>query len=338
MLETKNVSFNTIAQELLSAGRIVVLAHVRPDGDALGSVLAVSHVLGALGKDVTGAVDSLKGLGGPGCLEGIDSLVEADKIEGSFDLALSLDCASVDRIAESVRPFLDTAGKVVNIDHHVTNTRFGTFNYVDADASSTGEIIWELFKAAEWPIDRLAAEALWVAMVTDTGRFAYDSTGPQTLACGSDLLTHGVRTSWLNDRLYCSFTQTSVELKRRAYPTLSYRPDGSVAMITLTGRDFAETGGTKADAEDVIEIPRSLVGNRVALFFYGNPEDENETRISIRTRAPLDASSLAMKFGGGGHLRAAGCTISAPMDEAKALFREALEVWLRESEEKGESK
>lgn len=100
--------------------------------------------------------------------------------------------------------------------------------------------------------------------------------------------------------------------------------------MTLTGRDFEETGGTKADAEDVIEIPRSLLGNRVAVFFYGAPGNTSETRISIRTRAPLDAAVLAAKFGGGGHVRAAGCTIAKPLEEAKALFSQAIEAWIKE--------
>jgi phosphoesterase RecJ-like protein len=121
-----------------------------------------------------------------------------------------------------------------------------------------------------------------------------------------------------------------VELKRRAFRTLSVSENNEIASVTLTGQDFEETGGTKADAEDVIEIPRSLIGNRIALFFYGSEDDNAETRVSIRTRAPLDATVLAKRFGGGGHARAAGCTVHEPLSQAKRTVQKAIAEWLHQ--------
>lgn len=328
-----NVTFGEILSAIKRAKHVLISGHVRPDGDALGSMIALSHILRGAGVDAAAVVESRNGLGGPGFLRGVEELLTPSEIKGrEFDLFISLDCGSFERLPGELQPVAAAIAHSVNIDHHFTNTRFCEFNRVEGNASSTGEVVWRLVKCAKWPLDSVSAEALWVAVITDSGRFAYDQTNPVTLRCGADLLKHGVRTAFINDKLYCSFPQKSIELKRRAFQTLEYSPDGSIAAITLTGKDFAETGGCKADAEDAIEIPRSIVGNRVALFFYGDTDSEGETRISIRTREPFDASALARQFDGGGHIRAAGCTIHKPLAEAKAIFMDALRAWMKSSE------
>ena len=155
-------------------------------------------------------------------------------------------------------------------------------------------------------------------------------TTPNTMLCGADLLRHGVRTSFINDKLYASFSRTNMELKRRAFQTLKLLRDGEIAYLTLSWKDLSETNGTKADAEDVIDIPRYIAGNRVALFFYGNRDNKNETRVSIRTREPLNAFELAKQFDGGGHARAAGCTIYQPLAKARKTMLAAIQTWLDE--------
>lgn len=318
-----------VLERIAGAKRILISGHVRPDGDSLGSMIALAHALSALGKKAAGVVESRKTLGGPGFLRGVDDLLEPADLAGRrFDLLLAVDCATFDRLPECVRGAAAGIPLWINIDHHCTNDFFAGINWVRPRASSAGELVWRLIRKAGWPFDDIAAEALWVAVATDTGRFAYDTTSASTLRCGADLVARGVRTAFINDRLYCSFSRVAVELKRRAYQTLAV--EGDLAWVQLTGRDFAEVGGTKADAEDVVEIPRSLVGNKVALFFYG-PEDNapGETRISIRTRAPFDATELAGKFGGGGHLRAAGCTVYESLSKAKRLFLKACGEWMR---------
>ena len=320
-----------VIERIEGAKRILIYGHLRPDGDSLGSMIALAHTLSALGKKAVGIVESRKTLGGPGFLRGVDELLEPADLAGrGFDLLLSVDCAATDRLPECVRDVADKIPLWINIDHHCTHPFFADINWVRGRASSAGELVWRLIRRARWPFDVVTAEALWVAVVTDTGRFAYDTTSTGTLRCGADLIARGVRTAFINDKLYCSFSHVAVELKRRAYQTLTV--DGDLAWVQLTGRDFAEVGGTKADAEDVVEIPRSLVGNKVALFFYG-PEDNTpgETRISIRTRPPLDATKLAEMFGGGGHQRAAGCTVNESLSKAKRLFLKACGEWMRAS-------
>lgn len=319
-----------IIEAMLSAESVLVTGHVRPDGDSVGCMIALCHLLKKVGVKAVATADS-KVLGGPGFLRGVEELVVPKSLKvNDYDLLVSVDCGAFDRLPEEVQPLAERL-PIVNIDHHLTNTLFGNWNWIVAHSSSTAEMIWQLARRAKWPLDEIAAEALWVGLITDTGRFAYDQTTPKTMLCGADLLRYGVRTALINDNLYCSFSRVTMELKKRALRSLTIRKHGAVAAVTLTGRDFEETGGNKADVEDVIEIPRSLVDNRVAIFFYGNEDDDKETRVSVRTREPLDATALVGQFGGGGHARAAGCTINAPLVKARRIFYRVVDEMLRES-------
>lgn len=317
---------------LQSPGPKLLTGHMRPDGDALGAALGLARCLVAQGQQAFVTAEPAD-LGLVRFLEGSESVVTPAAAAAMNGIAtvVSLDCGTVQRLPDALQPLIARL-PVVNIDHHRTNTRFGQVNWIDAQAGSTSEMVWRLTRHARWPLDRTIAEALWVGVVTDTGRFAYDQTSPRTLRCGADLLRYGVRTAWINDRLYGTFDRKVLELKRRAFQALEYWVDGRAAAITLTREDFVAAGCTKTDAEDIIEIPRSLRTSVVALFFYQSGE-EQVTRLSIRTREPLDATHLALRFGGGGHARAAGCTIHAPLDVARAQVRKLVEEWL--AEEKG---
>ena len=309
------------AKKLLqSARRVLVCGHLSPDGDALGSMLAMVRFLRAAGIDAWAAAD-VKSLGRLAFLEGVKDLLPLRKLKRrKFDLFVYVDASSPDRLPPEVRPFAEKL-PTITFDHHATSRESGAVSIIDPEASSTGEVIWRFAKWMEWPIDSVAAEALWVAIVTDTGRFAYDSTSPATLRAATDLLKKGVRTAIINDVIYCSFSTKAVELKRIAWRSLHVWKNRRVAEVTLMRDDFRAVRGTKADAEDIIEIPRSVARNEIALFFYQIPDRTHETRVSIRTRAPWNATVLAKQFGGGGHVRAAGCTVKGGMAIAKRQMR-----------------
>lgn len=320
-------AFAQLKTWLVQPKRILISGHLSPDGDTVGSIIALAHFLRRAGHDAYATAD-VHALGKPGFLEGVHDILPLRRLKRKrFDLFICVDCASVDRLPPETRGFVEKTPLVV-IDHHVTNTSFGKISIVDGDASSTGELIWRLAKWMEWPLDHLSAEALWVALVTDSGRFAYDATRVGTLRAAADLLKHGVRTAYINDILYCSFSTKAVGLKRRAWRSLHIWKNRRVAEVTLTRDDFRDVRGTKAEAEDVIEIPRQVVRNEIALFFYQIPDRTHETRVSIRTRTPWDATVLASRFGGGGHVRAAGCTIKGSMAVAKRLMRKAVREML----------
>ena len=317
------------AKELLKKPkRILISGHLSPDGDSLGSMIALARFLKAAGHDAVATADP-KALGEPGLLEGVSDLVPLRRLKNrKFDIFISVDCATFERLPPEARPFAEKLPLLV-IDHHVTNSAFGTVSIIDSEAAAAGEIVWRFAKWMEWPLDRVMAEALWVAIVTDSGRFAYDSTRPGTLRAACDLLKYGVRTAFINDILYCSFAAKAMELKRRAWRSLHIWKNRKVAEVSLTRDDFREVRGTKAEAEDIIEIPRSVARNEIALFFYQIPDRTKEVRCSIRTRGDWDATVLAAKFGGGGHRKAAGCTIKASMGAAKRQMRAAVKELLK---------
>ena len=324
------------AKKLIAASkRILVSGHLSPDGDSLGSMLALARLLRNAGYEAYATAD-LNALGKPGFLEGVKDLIPVRKLKRQkrFDLFIAVDCASFERMPPEVRPVAEKLPKLC-IDHHITNDgSFADVSIVDSGASSTGEIIWRIAKWNEWKLDTAIAEALWVAIVTDSGRFAYDSTKPGTMRAAGDLLKYGVRTALINDILYGTFPKKAIELKRIAWRSLHVWKNRKVAEVTLTRDDFREVRGTKADAEDIIEIPRSVVRNEIALFFYQIPDRTKETRCSIRTRGDWDATVLAGKFGGGGHVKAAGCTIKASMGAAKRQMRAAVRELLKSANRK----
>ena len=319
------------AKKLIAASRrILVSGHLSPDGDSLGSMIALARLLRGAGYEAYATAD-LNALGKPGFLEGVADLIPVRKLkrQKKFDLFVAVDCASFERMPPEVRPVAEKLPKLC-IDHHVTNDgSFADVSIIDPEASSAGELVWRFAKWNEWKIDAAVAEALWVAIVTDSGRFAYDSTKPGTMRAAGDLLKYGVRTALVNDILYGSFPKKAIELKRIAWRSLHVWKNRKVAEVTLSRDDFREVRGTKADAEDIIEIPRSVAKNEIALFFYQIPDRTKETRCSIRTRGDWDATVLAAKFGGGGHVKAAGCTIKASMGSAKRQMRAAVRELLK---------
>lgn len=309
--------------------RILISGHLSPDGDSLGSMIALSRLLCNAGYQAFATAD-VNALGKPGFLAGVEDLIPVRKLRRQkFDLFIAVDCGGVDRLPPEVRPFAEKL-PVVCIDHHVTNDgSFGRASIVDATASSAGELVWRFAKWMEWKLDTAIAEALWVAMITDSGRFAYDSTRPSTMRAAGDVLKYKVRTAYINDLLYGNFSRKAIELKRLAWRSLHIWKNRKVAEVTLSRVDFRSVRGTKADAEDIIEIPRSVTRNEIALFFYQIPDRTHETRCSIRTRGDWDATILAGKFGGGGHRRASGCTIKAGMGPAKRMMRSAVKDLLK---------
>jgi len=331
MTDSRRVGYEAAKKLIASSGKILVSGHLSPDGDSLGSMVALARLLTAAGHPAFATAD-LNALGKPGFLEGVGDIIPVRKLKRQkFDLFIAVDCASFSRMPPEVKPVAEKLPKIC-IDHHVTNDgSFGDAQIVDPEASSAGELVWRFAKWMEWKLDRASAEALWVAMITDSGRFAYDSTKPGTLRAAGDLLKHGVRTAYINDVIYGTFSRKAIELKRIAWRSLHIWKNRKVAEVSLTRDDFRAVRGTKADAEDVIEIPRSVVRNEIALFFYQIPDRTKETRCSIRTRGDWDATELAAKFGGGGHRKAAGCTIKAPMGSAKRMMRAAVKDMLKGS-------
>jgi phosphoesterase RecJ-like protein len=319
-----------IVECLTAARRVLIATHEKPDGDAVGSVLGLARILRARGQvaiplPLAPLPRRYRSFVAAGELDGAEAL---KPMPG--DVLAVLDCGALDRVAPAVASGIRPGVTVLNIDHHLSNTQFGNVNWVDPSACSVGEMIVRLAEGAGWDIPAGAAEALWVAIVTDTGRFAYENTSREALRAAGALLRHAMPTADIDRRLYESLSLKEFRLRQRAMARLELLEHGHVAAVSLTIEDFAAEDAGPEDAEDIVNLPRCIEGVRVAVFFCelrkrgddGAPR--RVTKVGVRSIAPFDAAALCRGFGGGGHARAAGCTIEAALVEARARFLPAL--------------
>ncbi|MCZ7647149.1 MAG: bifunctional oligoribonuclease/PAP phosphatase NrnA [Planctomycetota bacterium] len=315
-----------IEARIKKAKRIVVLGHERPDGDCLGSTIALGATLLDQGYDAHVLLETSL----PERFHFLFDhpvLKRRAKIETRrrypADLAIVLDTTDVDRLS-AVVPAQIAGATVINIDHHVSNNNFGDVNWVDHKASAAGELVWRLASCLGWPVPRIALEALYVALVTDTGQFAYSNTTPRVLRMAAALVEYGVDPEDLWRRIYLNKSLAELDLEARARTSMEVWRKGRICAITLTQSDFEKTHCGPETTQEFPGIPRALAGAKLALFFYA-VEGGKQTKISIRSVREIDACALAKRFGGGGHRQAAGCRIPLPVKEAKELFRPAAE-------------
>lgn len=300
--------------------RFLVTAHRNPEADALGSSLALAHFLRELGKEATVVtVDPV-----PRVLSflphgGIHEQVAQLPSEG--EVLFVLDCGDAQRtglLEPGARPI-----KVVNIDHHVTNRRFGTVNWVDADAAATAELIYDLIGAMKRPISLPVALCLYTALSSETGSFGYSNTSSHVFRIASELVDLGVEPWQVAQRLREN-TRERLRLLTEVLSSLDQTADGRIAWVTVTGEMFERTGATAEDTEDFVNLPRSLSGVEVAILF--REVDSATSKVSFRSRNDVDVAKIAERFGGGGHKKAAGCTINGNLDQVRPAVLEAVAI------------
>jgi phosphoesterase RecJ-like protein len=300
-------SLAAAAEELRTGERFLLTTHEGPDGDALGSLLALHHILQQLGKD---SVMFLAAKEFPLPVEYRFLPLEEVFHEPPADLVdrvvVFLDCGNIDRMPVG---FLRRDGaKVVNIDHHHDNTRFGTVNLVDTGASCTAEIVFELAKLLGAEITSEIAGALYVALITDTGRFMYENTGTAAHRMAAELIEAGVDVHDTYRRLYEHVPIEKLRLVARAIERIERFDDCKLAVTYLSAADYADTGASDALTEGIIDHVRSLEGTEVAAMIRDRTDGGDAARkVSLRsTVGSVDVSAIARKRGGGGHRRAAG--------------------------------
>lgn len=284
----------------------VLTAHISPDGDSLGSMLALYEFLVRQGKQVVVVLDDtipdvFRMLP---CWDVIRSVDELGKLKP--DLAIILDASTMDRIGR-VSEIVDAP--TLNIDHHVSNQGFTDYRLLDSEAAATGEIVYRLLAEAKTPITKDMATNLYTAIATDCGFFRYANTRPGTMRIAAELLTYGVEPNTIAEALE-QISLDTMRLTARVLQTMEFFADGKVAVIVVT-RDMLEHDES---TDELINYPRKVEGVDVAVML--KQKDESSVKISMRSKG-VDVSRIAMQFGGGGHARAAGCSIEGSIDEAR---------------------
>ncbi|MEN8135028.1 MAG: bifunctional oligoribonuclease/PAP phosphatase NrnA [Thermodesulfobacteriota bacterium] len=294
---------NDIIRTLKEADSVLIATHIFPDGDALGSQLALGECLASLGKNVflyseekvSHLYDFL-----PGCGKLRNSLPDLT----AFDCVVSVDCADQQRLGREAERLL-AAKRLVMIDHHVGHKLFGDVHWVDPKRASTGEMVYDLVVALGAEISPEAAFCLYTALVSDTGSFMYTSTTADTFRVAADLIGLGVKPSDVAGKLFDNFTVNRLELLKLVLDSLEILADKRIAIITVTSEMFSQTGTVPADTENFINYPRSLASVRVAAFI--KETRQGVVSVSLRSKGnDCDVATLAGEFGGGGHRNAAG--------------------------------
>jgi phosphoesterase RecJ-like protein len=297
------------------ADQITCLAHKDADADSLGSALAFAIALRSLGRTVRVVVPEPL----PRLIEHLPGF-ETVEVGGAplGDTVFTFDCATLGRFGER-RAEVEHAGTVVNIDHHMSNTGFGTINLVDAHASATGQVIYRLLRALGAPVSPSVATNLYAALFTDTGGFRHENTTEAALRLAAALVAAGADPGWVALKSYKSRSLAQVRLEGMAVAEMRSELGGRLLWSEVTCAMLEETGADLQDSEGIIDTLQSIGTMEIAILFKETPAAR--TKISVRTREPIDATDVCTPFGGGGHRRAAGAEFadSLPVAERKVL-------------------
>ena len=312
-----NDGFAAIAEEIQKSRTIAVLSHVRPDGDAIGSQLALALSLSSMGK----MVDAWNEDGLPEAFRFLrkSELVTVPPIEArSFDLVIALDTATRDRLGTCLRA-VKTANTWVNIDHHASNPRYGDLNYLDLTAPATGQIVFDLVQDQGYPLNREIAEALFVAISTDTGSFRYRNTSAHTFEVVAELVRSGVDVAYTSHYLYESQPKRRILLLHELLQHTHFYANDQVGTMALTLEKKKELGIQPADTDGLIDVVRSIETVIVAVLF--EELENNRVRVSMRSKnAGIDVNKICGEFGGGGHPLAAGARIRGTLEDVEKMI------------------
>jgi len=321
-----SASFADIAEALRDVRRVLVSSHFRPDGDALGSTIAFALWLKAEGKDVTA-------WNADGVQEKFHYLPEHEMVTQptvepqAFDAVVALDNSTKNRL-RSVVDAVAPGARWINIDHHVSNERYGDLNYIDPTAPATGQIVYEFFRDQGVTITPEMAVNLYAAISTDTGSFQYEGTGARTFAAAAGLIEAGVDVAKISQQMYDNQPKRRLELLRHALNVAKFTDDDRVASVALSLAKVEELGVRPEDNEGLIDNLRSVEGVIVAVFFEELPG--GYVRVSSRSKdRQVSVCKVCQQFGGGGHPLAAGARMKGTLAEVETIFLDAVSHEIR---------
>ena len=329
----QNATAEEIGEVLRNHDSFVLLSHVRPDGDAIGSQIALGFSLMAMGKKVRlinedGLPDNLAFMAGGEKIE----TPPAEPID--VEVAIALDNATKPRLGDGALHAASKAKLWLNIDHHKSNPGYGDLNLIVPTSPATGEILYDLIVALDLPMPPETRDAIYVAVSTDTGSFQYPSTTARTYEMGADLIRRGLDVGEINSLTYDNHPYRRLELMRALLNTLECSDDGVVAHWELRHQTKIDLELLPEDSEGLIDMIRAIRGVKLALFFEELPD--GKIRVSMRSKDPkIDVCKIALQFGGGGHALAAGIRMPGPMEDARPKVLAAVEASRKQATAEG---
>jgi phosphoesterase RecJ-like protein len=321
MTDTR-ADLEAIADALRRHDRFLVVTHENPDGDALGSLLAAAIALRSLGKDAVMYLPGVTPLPREYAFMPLDELVRERPADAGERVLLAVDCAKAERIGDPHA--VERAPLVLDVDHHHDNTRFGDLNLIVADASSTGEVLRDVIRELGLELTPELAEPLYIALVTDTGRFQYTNTTPKALRLAAELVEAGADIHAVFQQVYESVEFAKLKLLARALDRAEVLEGGRIVVSHLLRDDFAAAGAAEPYSEGIIDYLRAVEGAELAVLVREQLNDAAQAhKGSLRSSIDeLDVSAIARRFGGGGHRQAAGFSTDLPLPEIVGQIRE----------------
>ena len=315
-------TLDNILEEINNAETIVILTHENPDGDAIGSALALYNSLKQIGKNPDVIIPEY-----PRTFEFLPSTDEIKKESNieKYDLAISVDCATIKMLNGFAKYFEDAKVKI-NIDHHSSNTMFGDYNYVSPDAPACAQVLIVVLRYLKVDITKEIGTCLLTGIITDTGGFKYSGVTAETFEFVAWLLNMGINVSKIYRRVLQIKTRPNFELNRIAANRLEFYEDGKVAFTYITKEDAEKVGAQSGDHEGIVETGRDIEGVEVSIFLR---ETDKGCKVSMRSNEYVNVSDVCILLGGGGHIRAAGASMQCTVDQAKEKILMQLKAVLK---------
>ncbi|MDD4844163.1 MAG: bifunctional oligoribonuclease/PAP phosphatase NrnA [Anaerotignum sp.] len=320
-MKEKNDSLEKIREIILAHENIVICGHTNPDGDAIGANLALAASLHKMGKKVQVLLEPF---GKKYAVIPNSHLITEKESVNKAELFIALDCGDMGRL-QGIAEVFQNASCTINIDHHTSNSYFGEYNYVEEHASSASEIVFKLIKG-HFPMDRDIASALYAGIIYDTGGFRHSSTAPFTMEAAGELMGYDIPFTKIYNELFDSRNFSELKIMGRAFDKAESHFDGKLICSSITMQDIAQCNGTNKELDAIINYLKGVNDTKIACFFY--EKNEMDVKASFRGNDGYDVCALAQKFGGGGHIKAAGCTIAAPIAKAKEMVFAEIEKML----------
>lgn len=295
------MTLDNILEEIKKANTIAIVVHENPDGDAIGSALAMKLALEQLNKEADVIIPEYPSAFS--FLPGVEEIKKESEIQ-EYDLAIALDCASI-RLLNGFAKYFDNAKVKVAIDHHSSNTMYADYNFISQDSPACAQLLLVAFSYFGIEVTKEIGTCILAGIITDTGGFRYSTVTAETFRFVAELCEKGVKVSQIYDKVYSSKTRAKFELHRIALERLEFLEEGKIAYTYITKADEEKVGAENGDYDGIVENGRDVEGVEVSLFLR---ETSKGIKASIRSKNYVNAAEVAMMFSGGGHLRAAGCS------------------------------
>jgi len=319
---THKADLQAVVDVVRSHDRFIVTTHENPDGDALGSLLAATLALRQLGKEASMYLAGHAPLPGEYAFMPLEELQRQVPPEAEGSVVLAVDCANESRLGPDPE-ILHQSSFTIDVDHHHDNTRFGDVNLIVADASSTAEVLRDVFTELDVELTPAIAEALYIALVTDTGRFQYANTTPKALRLAAELVEAGANVHRVFQGVYENVQFAKLKLLARALERAQVYEGGALVVSYLLRGDFAQVGAAEPYSEGIIDYLRAVEGAIVSVLIREPPRSDGPTRrVSLRSSTDeVDVSAIARKSGGGGHRQAAGFSSEESIEDITEFIR-----------------